>query len=229
MKLQKEVLGYFQEMKQFFIKKGKKTKLENAFRSYLWTRAISKKTNFLMNITKIMLNTTPYIRLRAKKRRKYTKYKLEIVQKDWARKKALGAFAKGFKEHSINSRDFYSAIDKELDFVQSGKSNIETERNDYHKKALKAAPYRWRKIIKKKEKEEKKEQQKKEWEAKKEQRKKEWEAKKEQQRKEWEARKASYKEQKIKAVLDKQSEFKSNLEKKQLLKPIKDKQQNLKK
>lgn len=150
MKLQKEVLDYFQEMKQFFIKKGKKSKLENAFRSYLWTRAISKKTNFLINITKIMLNLTPYIRLRAKKRRKYTKYKLEIVQKDWARKKALGAFSKSFKEHSITSRDFYTAIDKELEYVQSGKSNIEIERNDYHKKALKAAPYRWRKLIKKK-------------------------------------------------------------------------------
>jgi hypothetical protein len=35
MHLQKEVLAYFQEMKQFFIKKGKKEKIENAFRSYL--------------------------------------------------------------------------------------------------------------------------------------------------------------------------------------------------
>jgi hypothetical protein len=35
MDLQKEVLYYFQDMKQFFIKKGKKEKIENAFRAYL--------------------------------------------------------------------------------------------------------------------------------------------------------------------------------------------------
>lgn len=84
-----------------------------------------------------------------KKRRKFTKYKLEVVQKDWARKKALGSFSKSFKEHSKNSRDFYTAIDKELELVQSGKSTIQNERNAYHKKALKAAPFKWRKLLQK--------------------------------------------------------------------------------
>lgn len=150
MKLQKEVIAYFQEMKQFFIKKGKKEKTENAFRNYLWFRAKAKKAWFLVTLSKAMLNSTPFIRLRAKKRRRYTKYKLQPVEKDWARRKALGAFAKSFKEHRASARDFFIGLDKEIELLQSGKSGIQVKRDDYHRIALKAAPYRWRYLLKKK-------------------------------------------------------------------------------
>lgn len=156
MDLQKEVLYYFQDMKQFFIKKGKKEKTENAFRAYLWLRAKAKKTKFLVPLSKAMLNSTPFIRLRAKKRRRYTKYKLQPVEKDWARRKALGAFSKSYKEHSSSAKDFFSGLDKELELLQSGKSNIQVKRDEYHRIALKAAPYRWRNLLKKKAFEEKK-------------------------------------------------------------------------
>lgn len=151
MQLQKEVLYYFQEMKQFFIKKGKKEKTENAFRSYLWFRAKAKKSRFLVTLSKAMLNSTPFIRLRAKKRRRYTKYKIQPVEKDWARRKALGAFSKSYKEHSSSAKDFFTGLDKEIELLQSGKSNIQVKRDEYHRTALKAAPYRWRYLLKQKE------------------------------------------------------------------------------
>lgn len=151
MQLQKEVLYYFQEMKQFFIKKGKKEKTENAFRSYLWFRAKAKKSRFLVTLSKAMLNSTPFIRLRAKKRRRYTKYKIQPVEKDWARRKALGAFSKSYKEHSSSAKDFFTGLDKEIELLQSGKSSIQVKRDEYHRTALKAAPYRWRYLLKQKE------------------------------------------------------------------------------
>ncbi len=150
MELQKEVLHYFQELKQFFIKKGKKEKTENAFRNYLWFRARAKKSWFLVTLSKAMLNSTPFIRLRAKKRRRYTKYKIQTVEKDWARRKALGAFAKSYKEHSSGSKDFFTGLDKEIELLQAGKSNIQVKRDEYHRTALKAAPYRWRYLLKQK-------------------------------------------------------------------------------
>jgi hypothetical protein len=33
-------------------------------------------------------------------------------------------------------------LDKELELLQSGKSNIQVKRDEYHRIALKAAPYR---------------------------------------------------------------------------------------
>jgi hypothetical protein len=44
--MHKDTLIFLQEMKQFFIKKGKKETMENYFRSFLIQRALSKKVNF---------------------------------------------------------------------------------------------------------------------------------------------------------------------------------------
>lgn len=52
----------------------------------------------------------------------------------------MGAFAKGFKEQK--AKNFGLKLEKELELLQSGKSNIQIKRDEYHKTALKAAPYR---------------------------------------------------------------------------------------
>ena len=56
----KDNLLYFQEMKQFFIKQGKKETIENYFRKFLFFRAKGNKTNFYDVLTKAVLNLNNY-------------------------------------------------------------------------------------------------------------------------------------------------------------------------
>lgn len=146
--MQKDTLIFLQEMKQFFIKKGRKETMENYFRLFLVKRALSKKVNFYNILLNAMLNSTPFVRLKSIKRRRYTINKVHPVEKQWARRKALGAFYKNVKEHS--SKDFFIKLEKEFELLQSGRSTVQVKRDEYHRTALKASPYRWRYLIKNK-------------------------------------------------------------------------------
>lgn len=130
-------------MKYFFIKQGKKETMENYFRKFLILRGQSNKVDFQQVLTKAFLNSTPFIKLKSKKRRKFTIYKIHPVDTQWARRKALGSFSKTVKEQK--NKNFYSALEKEFDLLQLGKSNIQAQRDEYHRIALKSAPYKWRK------------------------------------------------------------------------------------
>jgi hypothetical protein len=80
--LSKDILIFFQDMKQFFIKKGKKETIENYFRKFLISRAILNKTNFYEVLTKSVLNSTPFVKLKSKKRRKFTIHKIHPIEQD---------------------------------------------------------------------------------------------------------------------------------------------------
>jgi len=79
--MQKDTLIFLQEMKQFFIKKGRKETMENYFRLFLVKRALSKKVNFYNILLNAMLNSTPFVRLKSIKRRRYTINKVHPVEK----------------------------------------------------------------------------------------------------------------------------------------------------
>jgi hypothetical protein len=80
--ISKEVLIFFQDMKQFFIKKGKKETIENYFRKFLISRATLNKTNFYEVLTKSVLNSTPFVKLKSKKRRKFTIHKIHPIEQE---------------------------------------------------------------------------------------------------------------------------------------------------
>lgn len=139
-----DILIFFQQMKQFFIKKGKKETIENYFRKFLISRAKINKTNFHEVLNKSVLNSTPFVKLKSKKRRKFTIHKIHPMEKDWARRKALGAFTKIVKNQK--AKNFGLVLDKEFELLYSGKSNVQLQRDEYHRTALKAAPFKWRKL-----------------------------------------------------------------------------------
>jgi len=141
----KDNLLYFQEMKQFFIKQGKKETIENYFRKFLFFRAKGNKTNFYDVLTKAVLNSTPFVKLKSKKRRKFTIHKVHPIEQTWARRKALGAFAKVVKNQKV--KNFGLSLDKEFELLYSGKSIVQAKRDEYHRTALKAAPFKWRKPV----------------------------------------------------------------------------------
>ena len=80
--LSKDILIFFQEMKQFFIKGGKKETMENYFRKFLLYRAQAKKGDFYQVLTKSVLNATPFVKLKSKKRRKFTIHKIHPADKE---------------------------------------------------------------------------------------------------------------------------------------------------
>ena len=78
--ISKDILIFFQEMKQFFIKGGKKETMENYFRKFLLYRAQGKKGDFYQVLTKSVLNATPFVKLKSKKdvNLQYINYILQI-------------------------------------------------------------------------------------------------------------------------------------------------------
>jgi len=140
-----ETYLFFHDIQNHFIKKGKRETLEKYFRKKLLTRSKLKKPSMYNLLSNAVLSTTPFIRLKAKKRRKYTLYKVHAATKEWSRRKAVGSFAKSVKEQK--TKDLFGSVEKELILLKTGKSTVQQKRDEYHKLALKVTPYRWKKLI----------------------------------------------------------------------------------
>ena len=138
---------YLNNLKQFFLKQGKKSTLEHLFKEYMINPPIkklnnwNKKTN--LKFIRCEQNSTPYIKLAMRKRGKRVKYRITYLEKNRQLKKAILPFAKLVKERKINS--FIFSFDKEIENLSSGKSNIMNKRDEMHQLAFAKAPYLWKK------------------------------------------------------------------------------------
>lgn len=90
------------------------------------------------------MNTTPNIRLKLKKRRKYTIYRIFPGQKSWGLRKGLNSFSKAFKNQKQKSKDFFNNFYKFLFYVQAGKSALQNVRDTNHKLAKRWSPKLWK-------------------------------------------------------------------------------------
>jgi len=63
----KNVFPFFQKMKQYLIKRGKKHTMEKLLHSFLIRRAEKKKMDFRNILLKAMINSTLVIKLRMRK------------------------------------------------------------------------------------------------------------------------------------------------------------------
>ncbi len=77
-----ETYLFFQQMQNQFVKRGKRETLEKYFREKLASRAQLKKTNMYHLLTNAMLTASPFVKLKSKKRRKYTLYKVHAADKE---------------------------------------------------------------------------------------------------------------------------------------------------
>lgn len=143
---------YLTELKQFFLKKGGKSKMESLFKEYM-INPIAKKTKGWSQKTqekfiKCEQNSTPYVKLRIRKRGKRIKYRVTYLEKKRWLKKALLPFSKVVREKKMDR--FLVSFDKELENLSSGRSSVMVKRDEFHKLALAKAPYSWkRKKVKK--------------------------------------------------------------------------------
>jgi ribosomal protein S7 len=140
-------ITYFQNIKQFFLRKGKKNRMESLMHDFLIKRAKTNKGDISAVLKSCILNSTPYIRLKVRRRGKKVRYKIGFLEKEKAERKALSALSKNFKDQTATR--FSTGLEKELEMLASGKSNLTLKRDELHKLALLNSPYRWRRNNKK--------------------------------------------------------------------------------
>ena len=146
----KNVFPFFQKMKQYLIKRGKKHTMEKLLHSFLIRRAEKKKMDFRNILLKAMINSTLVIKLRMRKWGRKIRYKINLIEeeeKEWKDRKALGFFSKFVRNHSEDK--FINGFEKELELLYQGKSAVQTKRDDYHRLVLEAMPFFWMRKSKK--------------------------------------------------------------------------------
>jgi ribosomal protein S7 len=134
-------INYFQKMKQFFLRKGNKAAVENLFYSLLKNRASNGKDSIVNVLNNCILNGTSFVQLKTKRRGKRVIYKIGYMEHERAERKALGTLAKTINDQS--SGNFLSNLEKELEALSVGKSNISAKRDEIHQIALENTPYAW--------------------------------------------------------------------------------------
>lgn len=130
-------------MQQFFIKKGKKVKIENQFYNYIKNRSRLNKTNTNDLLTNSMSNITSFIYLKNRRRGKRIKYKVTYLEENRGNKRAILAFSKLFKDQHKKGVGFSNLLEKELTSLNTEKNALLTKRDELHKLALENAPQTW--------------------------------------------------------------------------------------
>lgn len=130
-------------MQQFFIKKGKKTKVENQFYNYIKERSILNKTNTDELLDKSISNITNFVFLKNRRRGKRIKYKVTYLEETRGANRAILSFSKQFKDQHKKGLKFTNFLEKELISLNSEKNTLLIKRDELHKLALDNAPQNW--------------------------------------------------------------------------------------
>jgi hypothetical protein len=167
---------YFSRLQNHFIKSGKKSAIERLFKKSFLNqfknldkdadkkekeidfedKGILNESNKLFwgrvlrtKISRCEANATYNIRLKVKKRRRYTKYRVTYLERTRWLKKALLPLGLSIKAHK--TYNLISGFKKEVDFlsVKNSQSPIKLKRDDYHKLATASMPYSWRRKVEK--------------------------------------------------------------------------------
>ncbi len=139
LKMETSSILYFQLLKQFFMKKGKKAHIEKLLFGLLLKRNKENKNPMQQILTDCLDNSMLFVKLKTKKRGKLVTYKLQFLEKEQCERKAIQVLAQSMKGNSKDSFKF--RLENELENLALGKSSLTIKRNEYHDLALKSAPY----------------------------------------------------------------------------------------
>lgn len=132
-----------QNMKQFFIKNGKKNVVETQFTKFFKQKSLLGKNDSTTLINKSLTNATTYVFLKSRRRGKRTKYKVSYLEKYKGEKKALLMFSKLLKESRSNNEPYITRLDKGLVVLSSDKNALISKRDELHKIAFENIPSNW--------------------------------------------------------------------------------------
>ncbi len=135
---------HFQKLSGYFLKKGKKSLIENKIRVSLIKGFEKKKKKTKENFKKViktlevnaknsLTKAIPYIRLLMRKRGKRIKYKIGLLKKQKGERKAYLAISKLLRENKTGN--FLNLLHKETTNTVLGKNNITAKKNMMHKTA----------------------------------------------------------------------------------------------
>jgi ribosomal protein S7 len=129
-----------QNMKQFFIKNGKKNIVETQFAKFFKEKSLLGRNDTTTLINKSLINATTYVFLKTRRRGKRVKYKVSYLEKFKGEKKALLIFSKMLKEKRSNKESYTTRLDKGLNVLSSDKNALISKRDELHKIALENIP-----------------------------------------------------------------------------------------
>lgn len=132
--------GVIQNMKQFFIKNGKKNIIETQFTKFFKEKSLSGKSDVTSLIDKSLNNATTFVFLKTRRRGKRVKYKISYLEKAKGEKKALLMFSKLLKEKRSHAENYVSRLNKGLVALSSDKNALITKRDEAHKIAFENIP-----------------------------------------------------------------------------------------
>lgn len=135
-----EKIRSIQNMKQFFIKNGKKNVIESQFIQFFKEKSLNGSTNVTHLLEKSLNNGTSYVFLKTRRRGKRIKHKVSYLEEAKGEKRALLMFSKLFKEKRSNTESFSVKLDKELNVLSTDKNILITKRDELHKIALENSP-----------------------------------------------------------------------------------------
>ena len=132
-----------QNMKQFFIKNGKKNIVETQFTKFFKEKSLLGRNDTTTLINKSLINATTYVFLKTRRRGKRVKYKVSYLEKFKGEKKALLIFSKMLKEKRSNKESYTTRLDKGLHVLSSDKNALISKRDELHKIAFENIPSNW--------------------------------------------------------------------------------------
>ena len=89
MLLNTEVHQYISSLMGFFIRKGKKTKVESLFKDYIYNKMCFKKRNLYALLKRCKIKTSTYIRLIERRRGKRSIFRVVYLEKYLGEKRGL--------------------------------------------------------------------------------------------------------------------------------------------
>jgi ribosomal protein S7 len=128
----------------FFIKKGKKNRLENFFRLFLILRSKTKKKNLYFILNHTFHNVLPFLNLKMRKRGKLVKYKTVPLTSEKRQKKALLIFSKSIRNE--RNQPFLSLLDSKMKLLQQKNNFLRVSRDSIHLKGRKFYFYQYKKV-----------------------------------------------------------------------------------
>lgn len=106
---------YLQKVSSFFIKQGDKTTIEKLLYNFFLNRAKVKKTNLQRILHRCNIKTTPFLKLKIRRRGKRYKYRVNYLEQEFGDKKSVRILGQTTKNALKTSpRQFSTILEKEL-------------------------------------------------------------------------------------------------------------------
>jgi len=134
-------ITYFHNLKQYFLSGGKKETMEKLFHKMLLKRASENKIPMVSLLNNCILNSTPYVQLKTRKRGKRVIYKVNFMEHSRGEKKSLSSLSQVLRKQK--SGNFSTKLNSEIESLAFGKSSIMAKRDELHRLALQNTPYSW--------------------------------------------------------------------------------------